>query len=117
MATRRATSSCARSRAGSSGRRAPPTSSPAHGGDEFLVLAADLPADGSPGAREIAHTIADHIAQALSVPATVDGTTITAGGSVGIALYPEDAGSRDELLRRADAAMYRSKELARRSAG
>jgi diguanylate cyclase (GGDEF)-like protein len=88
-----------------------------HGGDEFLVLAADLPAEGSPSAREIAHTIADHIAHALSVPATIDGTTIAAGGSVGIAVYPEDAGSRDELLRRADAAMYRSKEVARRSPG
>jgi diguanylate cyclase (GGDEF)-like protein/PAS domain S-box-containing protein len=88
-----------------------------HGGDEFLVLAADLPVEGSPSAREIAHTIADHIAHALSVPATIDGTTISAGGSVGIAVYPEDAGSRDELLRRADAAMYRSKELARRSPG
>jgi diguanylate cyclase (GGDEF)-like protein len=88
-----------------------------HGGDEFLVLAADLPADGSPAGRQIAHTIADHIAQALSVPATIDGTTITAGGSVGIAIYPEDAAGRDELLRRADAAMYRSKELARRSPG
>ena len=86
-----------------------------HGGDEFLVLAADLPVDGPPSAREIAHTIADHIAQALSVPATIDGTTIAADGSVGIALYPEDAASRDELLRRADAAMYRSKELARGS--
>jgi len=88
-----------------------------HGGDEFLVLAADLPADGSPAGREIAHTIAGHIAHALSVPATIDGTTITAGGSVGIAIYPEDAAGRDELLRRADAAMYRSKELARRSPG
>jgi diguanylate cyclase (GGDEF)-like protein/PAS domain S-box-containing protein len=88
-----------------------------HGGDEFLVLAADLPADGSPSAREIAGTIADHIAHALSVPATIDGATIAAGGSVGIAVYPEDAGSRDELLRRADAAMYRSKEVARRSPG
>jgi diguanylate cyclase (GGDEF)-like protein/PAS domain S-box-containing protein len=86
-----------------------------HGGDEFLVLAADLPVDGSPSPREIAHTIADHVAQALSAPAAIDGTTMAAGGSVGIAIYPEDAGSRDELLRRADAAMYRSKELARRS--
>jgi len=88
-----------------------------HGGDEFLVLAADLPADGEPSAREIAHTIASHIEDALSAPAAVDGTTISAGGSVGIAVYPEDAGSRDELLRLADAAMYRSKERAGRSPG
>jgi diguanylate cyclase (GGDEF)-like protein/PAS domain S-box-containing protein len=85
-----------------------------HGGDEFLVLAADLPADGEPSAREIAHTIASHIEDALSAPAAVDGTTISAGGSVGIAVYPDDAGSRDELLRLADAAMYRSKERAGR---
>ncbi|HEX3331396.1 MAG TPA: EAL domain-containing protein [Gaiellales bacterium] len=88
-----------------------------HGGDEFLVLAADLPADGEPSAREIAHTIAAHVEDALSAPAAVNGTTISAGGSVGIAVYPEDAGSRDELLRLADAAMYRSKERAGRSAG
>lgn len=88
-----------------------------HGGDEFLVLAADLPADGSPSAREIAHTIASHIEDALSAPAAVSGTTILPGGSVGIAIYPEDAGSRDELLRRADAAMYRSKELAGHAPG
>ncbi|HEY2868939.1 MAG TPA: EAL domain-containing protein [Gaiellales bacterium] len=88
-----------------------------HGGDEFLVLAADLPADGEPSAREIAHTIASHIEDALSAPAAVDGATISAGGSVGIAVYPEDAGSRDELLRLADAAMYRSKERAGRSPG
>ncbi len=83
-----------------------------HGGDEFLVLAADLPAEG---AREIAQTIADHVEQALRAPAAIDGATITAGGSVGIALYPDDATARDELMRRADAAMYRSKELARRA--
>jgi diguanylate cyclase (GGDEF)-like protein len=83
-----------------------------HGGDEFLVLAADLPADGEPSARAIAHTIASHIEDALAAPAAVAGATISAGGSVGIAVYPEDAGSRDELLRLADAAMYRSKERA-----
>ncbi len=86
-----------------------------HGGDEFLVLVADLPTDASPGPRAIAQTIAEHVEQALAAPAAIDGATIAAGGSVGIALYPDDATGRDELLRRADAAMYRSKELARRS--
>ncbi len=86
-----------------------------HGGDEFLVLVADLPADAAPGPRAIAGTIAEHVEEALAAPAAIDGATITAGGSVGIALYPDDATGRDELLRRADAAMYRSKELARRS--
>jgi len=88
-----------------------------HGGDEFLVLVSDLPADGSPGAREIAHTIAGHVGRALAAPAALDGATISAGGSVGIAIYPDDAAGRDELLRRADAAMYQSKEASRHSGG
>ncbi|HEY3766247.1 MAG TPA: bifunctional diguanylate cyclase/phosphodiesterase, partial [Gaiellales bacterium] len=83
-----------------------------HGGDEFLVLVADLPADATPDPREIARTIAAHVAEALAAPAAIDGQAIAVGGSVGIALYPDDATTRDELLRRADAAMYRSKELA-----
>jgi len=82
-----------------------------HGGDEFIVLVADLPAGPDPAAREIARTIAAHVEQALAAPAVLNGATITAGGSVGIAVYPEDATTSDALMRRADAAMYRSKEL------
>jgi diguanylate cyclase (GGDEF)-like protein/PAS domain S-box-containing protein len=85
-----------------------------HGGDEFLVLVADLPADSTPGPREIARTIGEHVAHALAAPASLEGRTISAAGSVGIALYPDDAVTADELLRRADAAMYRSKEAAGR---
>ena len=88
-----------------------------HGGDEFIVLVADLPAGPDPAAREIARTIAAHVEQALAAPAVLNGATITAGGSVGIAVYPEDATTSDALLRRADAAMYRSKELSQMSEG
>ena len=85
-----------------------------HGGDEFLVLIADLPADSSPGPRDIARTIAEHVSRALAAPASLEGRAISAAGSVGVALYPDDAVTADELLRRADAAMYRSKEAAGR---
>jgi diguanylate cyclase (GGDEF)-like protein/PAS domain S-box-containing protein len=88
-----------------------------HGGDEFIVLVADLPAGPDPAAREIARTIAAHVEQALAAPAVLDGATITAGGSVGIAVYPEDATTSDALLRQADAAMYQSKELSQLTAG
>jgi diguanylate cyclase (GGDEF)-like protein/PAS domain S-box-containing protein len=84
------------------------------GGDEFLVLIGDLPADSSPGPREIARTIAEHVTRTLAAPASLDGRAISAGGSVGIALYPDDAMTADDLLRRADAAMYRAKETAGR---
>jgi diguanylate cyclase (GGDEF)-like protein/PAS domain S-box-containing protein len=86
-----------------------------HGGDEFIVLVADLPAGPDPAARDIARTIAAHVEQALAAPAVLDGATISAGGSVGIAVYPEDATTSDALLRRADAAMYQSKELSQMS--
>ena len=88
-----------------------------HGGDEFIVLVADLPPGPDPAAREIARTIAEHVEQALAAPAVLDGATVTSGGSVGIALYPEDATTSDALLRRADAAMYRSKELSQAATG
>ena len=88
-----------------------------HGGDEFIVLVADLPPGPDPAAREIAHTIAAHVEQALAAPAVLDGATVTSGGSVGIAVYPEDATTSDALLRQADAAMYRSKELSQLAAG
>jgi diguanylate cyclase (GGDEF)-like protein/PAS domain S-box-containing protein len=88
-----------------------------HGGDEFIVLVADLPAGPETAARDIAHTIAAHVEQALAAPAVLDGATLTAGGSVGIAVYPEDATTSDALLRRADAAMYQSKELSQMSEG
>jgi diguanylate cyclase (GGDEF)-like protein/PAS domain S-box-containing protein len=88
-----------------------------HGGDEFIVLVADLPPGPDSAAREIAQTIAAHVEQALAAPVVLDGATVTSGGSVGIAVYPEDATTSDALLRRADSAMYRSKELSQLSAG
>ena len=112
--TRRATSCCARSPAGSSGRRGRPIWSPATAATSSSSWSPTCRPDASPGPREIAQTIAEHVEQALAAPAAIDGATITAGGSVGIALYPDDATDRDELLRRADAAMYRSKERAER---
>jgi len=39
-------------------------------------------------------------------PFVAQGYSIEGSASIGAALYPEDAGSRDTLLRRADAAMY-----------
>ncbi|MDZ7706877.1 MAG: diguanylate cyclase [Trueperaceae bacterium] len=38
-----------------------------------------------------------------------DGVLITTSASIGIAFFPDDAVDASELLRRADAAMYRAK--------
>ncbi len=50
-----------------------------------------------------------HLTQSLSEPIDLDGFEVRPGGSLGIALYPEDGGTRDVLLSNADLALYRAK--------
>ena len=73
------------------------------GGDEFVVVIPDLAqtADGQ--------VVADKILRALAAPLQADGARLRLGASIGISLYPADAGDGDALLRNADAAMYRAK--------
>ena len=73
------------------------------GGDEFVVILADFT-----DAAEIAHT-AERINQALAQPLHLAGQEIHTGGSVGIALYPQDAQDPSTLVKHADMAMYQAK--------
>jgi diguanylate cyclase (GGDEF)-like protein/PAS domain S-box-containing protein len=73
------------------------------GGDEFTVLISDVPSGEA--AREIARKILSE----LRKPVSVDGEQMTVTASLGFALFPKDGGTPDELLRCADAAMYRAK--------
>jgi diguanylate cyclase (GGDEF)-like protein len=77
------------------------------GGDEFVVIAEDLP-DLAAAAR-----IAERVVAALDCPVVVAGRRLPAAASVGLALST-DASTPDELLRQADTAMYTAK---RRKAG
>lgn len=77
------------------------------GGDEFLLLLAGLPTEG---ARERAELSAEAVAAALEQPFTIGEAVFQIGASVGIALYPEQAGDAETLHMHADAAMYRAKE-------
>jgi diguanylate cyclase (GGDEF)-like protein len=83
------------------------------GGDEFLMLIADLDR-GSTGGLEVALTVpevvAGRIKDALQVPFELAGTAFFASGSVGISLFPQDALDANALLKNADAAMYRAKK-------
>lgn len=76
------------------------------GGDEFVVLVPDLP-------RAAAYARMDRMVRDLSAtlaaPLVLGGQTIVSTASIGIALYPDNAGTAEELLKRADAAMYESK--------
>lgn len=76
------------------------------GADEF-VLVADI-AD-----PEDAAAMAGHLVQALAVPFLVGDQELRLSSSIGIALYPEDAGSEHQLMTHADAAMGHAKQAGR----
>jgi diguanylate cyclase (GGDEF)-like protein len=79
------------------------------GGDEFAVVLDHL---GDPSAIG---EMAQKAIQVLSEPFDVDGQDMYLGATVGIAIYPTDATSADELLKSADTAMYRAKSDGRGS--
>jgi len=74
------------------------------GGDEFAVLLSML---SSP---DDAVTVARQIVDALAEPYQVGDIECRLGASIGVAVFPGDGDSADELLRKADAAMYAAKE-------
>ena len=74
-----------------------------HGGDEFIVVAEDV-ADAD-NAASLARTIIT----SLSQPVVISGREVAVGASVGIALYPDDAATTENLCKAADSAMYRAK--------
>ncbi len=73
-------------------------------GDEFLFLMLEAKDESSVGA--LAAKIVTNIAEVCEI----DGEKFTVKASVGIALYPEDGCSPQELLKHADAAMYAAKQ-------
>jgi diguanylate cyclase (GGDEF)-like protein/PAS domain S-box-containing protein len=72
------------------------------GGDEFVAVIEDL---GPEGAERVARKILSH----LSSPVQIEGKTIEASGSIGIAVFPDDGEDLDLLRRRADLALYAAK--------
>ena len=74
------------------------------GGDEFAVL---VPAVQH---RSDVQEIALRLERCFDEPFAADGFLLHGSASVGIAIYPEDATTRDAMLRAADAAMYVAKK-------
>ena len=77
------------------------------GGDEFCVLLQDI-AD----AREAA-SVAQKLVHELNKPYRIGDEQVSSGASIGIACVPQDGDDVATLLRLADLAMYRAKELGR----
>ncbi|HYI36179.1 MAG TPA: EAL domain-containing protein [Thermoleophilaceae bacterium] len=73
------------------------------GGDEFGIL--PQPGIGLSAAAAVAWKIE----RALAVPFVIEGNELDIGASIGIALVPEHGNNIDDLLRRADLAMYDAK--------
>ena len=73
------------------------------GGDEFGIL--PMPGIGLSAAAAVAWKIE----RALDVPFVIEGEAIEVRASIGIALVPEHGDNIDDLLRRADLAMYDAK--------
>jgi diguanylate cyclase (GGDEF)-like protein len=78
------------------------------GGDEFAVLL--LAADAAAAAA-----VADKVVAALAEPYRLDGRPAQVTGSVGVAVYPASGQTAEELLMRADEAMYRAKLSGKRA--
>jgi diguanylate cyclase (GGDEF)-like protein len=78
-----------------------------YGGEEFLVV---LPGAGAGNAQIVAERIRGRV---QDMPMLVSGTRIGLTLSVGIAALEEDVLTPDDLLERADAALYRSKSAGR----
>ena len=77
------------------------------GGDEFAILC-----DGI-GARDAAIALGDEIHAIFAAPFAVEGLDIRLTGACGFALFPLSAAEPDELVRQADAALYRAKAIGR----
>jgi len=75
-----------------------------HSGDEFLVLAAVDTHEELDGVRRRVEGIYEE-------PFALSVGEVRIGGSVGVATYPDEAQTGEELLTRADVAMYEVKRL------
>jgi len=76
------------------------------GGDEFILA---MPGINAAAAVDVARRLLDE----CSKPFCVAGHELTVTPSVGISICPQDGKDMETLLRNADAAMYKAKELGR----
>ena len=74
------------------------------GEDEFAILLPDV--TDSTACMALAKLIAEKVAE----PVLYDNQQMVVGVSIGIAMFPQDGQTSQELLRRADVALYRAKE-------
>ncbi len=77
------------------------------GGDEFVIV--------SETRGDNAERLAQRTLEAIEAPLTIEGHNLTPGASIGIALGPDDGADARTLLKNAELALYRAKDLGRRT--
>jgi diguanylate cyclase (GGDEF)-like protein len=78
-----------------------------YGGDEFVVLLPETPAEG---AMDVAERMRESMA---AKPLVFDGKQVTSTVSIGVASYPADGQTMDAIVARADRALYKAKTTGR----
>ena len=78
------------------------------GGDEFIVIL-----DNVVSAEEVGKIVDQRLIPAVRQPHMIDGGELYISCSIGAAVFPDDSGNIDRLMRHADAAMYQAKKLGR----
>lgn len=82
------------------------------GGDEFIIVAGELGNDHDQAARN-AGQIAEDIIRTINEPVDLQGLDYRCAVSLGVSVFHGKDFSREELLRRADTAMYEAKSAGR----
>jgi len=77
------------------------------GGDEFTILLGELQA------AETGLQIAERIVQVFNLPLTIDNRKMVITASLGLAVFPNHGQDAEELLKRADLALYAAKDAGR----
>lgn len=77
------------------------------GGDEFVLLLTNVQK-----LEDLTHTM-QRILTAVVTPCVIDGRDFVVSCSIGIGIYPDDGNDPNTLLKHADSAMYKAKQLGR----
>lgn len=77
------------------------------GGDEFVAILESLSLERSP--HDEARAVAGKLLAALTPPVRLEHGPQQVGASLGIAMFPDHAQSKDRLIHLADLAMYEAK--------
>jgi diguanylate cyclase (GGDEF)-like protein/PAS domain S-box-containing protein len=78
-----------------------------HGGDEFVIVLTELVDE------EVLVKWMERMRAVISEPVMLDGTELYVGCSMGASLFPQDGEDVETLLKKADLAMYRAKDMGR----